>query len=85
MKPQVRGKCLDDRAFGDSGSKVVLFTCNGGSNSAGSTPSARYVLVFRHLCLDDPASSRTKGTPLDVWSCNNGENQNWSLPALSDP
>jgi predicted outer membrane repeat protein len=78
---RVKGKCVDDRAFGHSGTKVVLFTCNGGSNQRWIYTGGSYVLVFRHLCLDDPAFSRTNGTPLDVWSCNNGANQKWSLPA----
>ena len=78
---QVRGKCIDDPAFGHSGTKVILFTCNGGSNQRWIHTGGSYVLVFRHLCLDDPAFSRTDGTPLDVWSCNNGANQKWSLPA----
>jgi hypothetical protein len=78
---RVNGKCVDDRAFGHSGTKVVLFTCNGGSNQRWIYTGRSYVLVFRHLCLDDPAFSRTNGTQLVVWSCNNGANQKWSLPA----
>ena len=77
---QVRGKCLDDPAFGHRGTGIVLFTCNGGSNQRWIHTGGSYVLVFRHLCLDDPAFSRTNGTQLVVWSCNNGANQKWSLP-----
>jgi hypothetical protein len=78
---QVHGKCIDDRAFGHSGTKVILFTCNGGSNQRWIHTGGSYVLVFRHLCLDNPGFSRTNGTQLIVWSCNNGANQKWSLPA----
>jgi hypothetical protein len=77
---QVHGKCIDDQAFGHSGTKVILFTCNGGSNQRWIHTGGSYVLVFRHLCLDDPAFSTTNGTQLVVWSCNNGANQKWSLP-----
>jgi hypothetical protein len=39
------------------------------------------VLVFRHLCLDDPAFSKKNGTQVIVYYCNSGANQKWSLPA----
>jgi hypothetical protein len=77
---QVLGKCIDDRAFGLAGTKIILFTCNGGSNQRWEYVGGSYVLAFRHLCLDDPAFSTTNGTQLVVWYCNNGANQKWSLP-----
>jgi predicted outer membrane repeat protein len=78
---QVNGKCIDDRAFGHSGTGIVLFTCNGGSNQRWIHTGGAYVLVFRHLCLDDPAFSKKNGTQVIVYYCNGGANQKWSLPA----
>jgi predicted outer membrane repeat protein len=78
---QVNGKCIDDRAFGHSGTGIVLFTCNGGSNQRWIHTGGAYVLVFRHLCLDDPAFSKKNGTQVIVYYCNSGANQKWSLPA----
>jgi hypothetical protein len=31
-------------------------------------------------CLDDPASSTTPGTQVQIWDCNGGANQKWTLP-----
>jgi hypothetical protein len=31
-------------------------------------------------CLDDPAFNTTEGTQLDLWTCNGGSNQQWSVP-----
>jgi hypothetical protein len=32
-------------------------------------------------CLDDPGSSTTNGTKVDLWDCNGGANQQWTLPS----
>ncbi len=32
------------------------------------------------MCLDDPAFNTTVGTQLDLWACNGGSNQQWSVP-----
>ncbi|MFJ5230068.1 ricin-type beta-trefoil lectin domain protein [Kitasatospora sp. NPDC088391] len=32
-------------------------------------------------CLDVPGNSRTDGTGLDIWDCNGGDNQQWTLTA----
>jgi hypothetical protein len=29
-------------------------------------------------CLDDPNSSTTNGTQLEIWDCNGGANQRWT-------
>ena len=31
-------------------------------------------------CLDDPNFTTTQGTQLDLWTCNEGSNQQWSVP-----
>jgi hypothetical protein len=31
-------------------------------------------------CLDDPGFSTTDGTQQEIWTCNGGANQRWTLP-----
>ena len=31
-------------------------------------------------CLDDPGFNTAEGTQLDLWTCNGGSNQQWSVP-----
>jgi Ricin-type beta-trefoil lectin domain len=76
------GMCLD--ATGNSpGAPVVLNPCDG-STSEIWTPGPYRALVNQAsgLCLDDPNFDTSNGTPLQVWSCNQGVNQQWWLPEL---
>jgi len=74
------GKCLNDQRFGGNGSKVILYTCNGGANEIW-THHANGEFVMKanggKYCLDDPASSTHNGTQLIVWTCKNSTNQHW--------
>jgi Ricin-type beta-trefoil lectin domain len=76
------GKCVNDPGYGGSGTKVILYSCNGGSNEKWSHVSGGVFKLFYAskgaLCLDDPAYSKTNGTRLTVYTCNNGGNQHWS-------
>jgi hypothetical protein len=76
------GKCVNDPGYGGSGSKVILYSCNGGSNEKWSHVSGGEFKLFYsskgQLCLDDPGYSTTNGTRLSVYKCNNGGNQHWS-------
>lgn len=77
------GKCLNDKGDGGSGSKVILYSCNGGSNEKWSQLSNGELKLQAHggaLCLDDPRSSTTNGTQLIVYRCQGSANQKWSLP-----
>jgi hypothetical protein len=77
------GKCLNDKGNGGSGSKVILYSCNGGSNEKWSQLSNGELKLSAHggtLCLDDPRSSKTNGTQLIVYTCKDSANQKWSLP-----
>ena len=77
------GKCLNDKGDGGSGSKVILYSCNGGSNEKWSELSNGELKLQAHggtLCLDDPRSSTTNGTQLIVYTCKDSANQKWSLP-----
>ena len=77
------GKCLNDKGDGGSGSKVILYSCNGGSNEKWSQLSNGELKLQAHggtICLDDPRSSTTNGTQLIVYNCKDSANQKWSLP-----
>ena len=77
------GKCLNDKGNGGSGSKVVLYSCNGGSNEKWSELANGELKLKSHggtLCLDDPASSTKNGTQLIVYTCRDSANQKFSLP-----
>jgi hypothetical protein len=75
--------CMNDKATGGSGSTVILYTCNGGTNELWSHNSQGEYVLKAHgstLCLDDPAYSTKNGTQLIVYTCKNSANQHWSLP-----
>ena len=75
------GLCLNDQRFGGNGSKVILYTCNGGANEIW-THHANGEFVMKanggKYCLDDPASSTRNGTQLIVWTCKDSANQRWT-------
>jgi len=77
------GKCLNDKGDGGSGSKVILYSCNGGSNEKWTQLANGELRLQAHgnkLCLDDPAYSTRNGTQLIVYTCKDSANQKWSLP-----
>ena len=75
------GMCLNDQRSGGNGSKVILYTCNGGANEIW-THKANGEFVMKanggRYCLDDPASSTHNGTQLIVWTCKDSTNQRWA-------
>lgn len=80
---RVFAKCLDVRWAGTvNGTVTQLFTCNG-TVAQVWVPEANGSLRNPHSnrCLDATALKTADGTPLIVWDCNLGRNQNWSLPA----
>jgi len=75
--------CVNAKGTGTSGSKVILWPCNGSPNEIWVHQSnGEYVLKANRgkLCLDDPAYSTTNGTQLIVYACSDTRNQHWSLP-----
>jgi hypothetical protein len=77
------GLCLNDRRNGGSGSKVILYRCNGGANEKWTKLANGELKLAAHggtLCLDDPGSSTKNGTQLIVYTCKDSANQKWSLP-----
>jgi Ricin-type beta-trefoil lectin domain len=76
-------KCLNDQGNGGSRSKVILWTCNGGSNEKWSELANGELKLQAHggtLCVDDPRSSTKNGTQLIVYTCHDSANQQWKLP-----
>jgi predicted alpha-1,2-mannosidase len=79
---QAMGKCLDVNQSGTvNGSLVQLWTCNGTGAQRWSYDSATHRLVNPESgrCLDDPGSA-TNGVQLQIYDCNTGANQQWTLP-----
>jgi hypothetical protein len=77
------GKCANVKGNGGSGSKMILWTCNGASNETWfhTSSDGEYALSGTShglLCLDDPGYSKTNGKQLIVYKCHNSSNQHWS-------
>jgi len=76
-------KCLNDKAWGGNGTRVILYSCNHALNELWTHQSnGQYVLNAKgyKLCLDDPAYSTRNGTQLIVYTCKDSTNQRWSKP-----
>lgn len=80
---RIHGKCLNIVSNGTAnGSKIQLWSCNGGANEEWAIAGA-YGELYNPVsgkCLEDYDSSTRNGTQLDIWTCNLGNNQNWLLP-----
>jgi hypothetical protein len=74
--------CIDAQGSGKSGSKAILWPCDGSPNEIWIHSNGEFVLKANNykLCLDDPAYSTKNGTQLMVYACNKGANQRFSLP-----
>jgi hypothetical protein len=70
------GKCLDSGGTA-SGSKAVLWDCNGGANQQW-TISGGQIVSAGGKCLDVYGADSTSGTPIVVWDCHGGANQQWA-------
>ncbi|MEY9855837.1 hypothetical protein ABH935_001441 [Catenulispora sp. GAS73] len=79
----VYGKCLDAKGGGTgNGTAVVLSTCTGAADQEWTLEySGTWVNVNSGKCLDDPAYGGS-GTALQIWDCNNGNNQVWHAAGL---
>ncbi len=60
---------------------MQYYQCNGTGAQQWRT-GANHSLINPEsgLCLDDPRSSTTEGTQLQIWACNGTGAQNWTLP-----
>jgi chitinase len=78
---QVLGKCLDVYAAGTAdGTKVDLYDCNGtGAQTWVHQSNGEYLNPNSGKCLDDTGWGGS-GTQVQIWSCADSANQQWSLP-----
>ena len=77
----VNGLCLDDNAWGGSGTKQDMWQCTGGANEHWThTANGEYVNKANGLCLNDPGYSTAKGTQQILWKCVGTANEAYSLP-----
>ena len=78
------GLCLNAKGSGNSGSKVILWTCTGTPNEIWVFNTLNHqVLLKAHgftLCLNDPGYSTRNGTQLIVYKCQNTPNEHWTVP-----
>lgn len=77
------GKCLNDAAWGGSGTRQILWTCQRSENELWThLGNGEYVLNAKNytLCLNDPAYSTRGGTQVIVYACKNTANEHWSQP-----
>jgi hypothetical protein len=80
---KIHGMCVNAKGNGKSGSKLILWTCNGSANEIWTHRSNGEFAEKANgwtMCIDDPAYSTKNGTQLFVYKCNNGANQHWSKP-----
>jgi hypothetical protein len=83
---QVLGKCLDVNAAGTAnGTLVDLYDCNG-TGAQVWTPQSNGELVNPESgkCLDDTGFGGA-GTQVQIWSCADSANQQWTLPNVTPP
>ncbi|MBS2961453.1 ricin-type beta-trefoil lectin domain protein [Actinocrinis puniceicyclus] len=78
---QVLGKCLDVYAAGTAdGTQVDLYDCNGtGAQTWVHQSNGEYVNPNSGKCLDDTGWGGS-GTQVEIWTCADSANQQWSLP-----
>ena len=62
------------------GHGTVMYRVSSGSTGGGGTGGTGEVhAVGAGKCLDVPNNSQTPGTQADIWDCNGGANQEWTL------
>jgi hypothetical protein len=77
-----RGMCLTDPHNGGVRTGLVLERCTGAADQSwsytgGSDPELKLKAYSGRLCLDDPKYSTKDGTPLIVYTCNGGPDEEW--------
>ncbi|WP_204019275.1 RICIN domain-containing protein, partial [Micromonospora sediminimaris] len=76
------GKCLDVNGAGSAdGTKIQLWTCNGGGAQVWSAQSNGTLRNPNSgKCLDVSNNSSADGQAVHLWTCHTGANQRWVLP-----
>ncbi|UUN30767.1 ricin-type beta-trefoil lectin domain protein [Streptomyces sp. FIT100] len=76
----VGGKCADAEGGNTSGAAVILYTCSPGlaqRNQAWVLGGDGAVHMISGLCLDIEGGGTAAGTPVEVYDCHGGANQQW--------
>lgn len=73
------GLCLAQGNTTSTGGPVVQTACTSDATTQWSLSGAVLRNRGSGACLDVPNSSQTQDTELITWSCNSGNNQNWTL------
>ncbi|HEY3872130.1 MAG TPA: glycoside hydrolase family 3 C-terminal domain-containing protein [Actinocrinis sp.] len=78
---QVLGMCLDVNGAGTAnGTLVDLYTCNGTAAQTWQAQSnGELINLNSGKCLDDTGFGGS-GTQVQIWTCGDGTNQQWTLP-----
>jgi hypothetical protein len=79
--------CLTDPRNGGNRTRLVIDPCTGSADQAWSyRPQHRTVydeiVLHAHggtMCVDDKKNAAGNGSPLDLYTCNGGATQNWTL------
>jgi hypothetical protein len=80
---KIHGMCLNAKGNGKSGSRLILWTCNGSGNEIFSHRSSGQFAEKANgysLCIDDPGYKTKNGTQPIMYACNKGANQHWTKP-----
>ena len=80
---QINGKCLDShrrRAPPPTAPWSRSGTATAAATRPGPPRTAPWSTPPRASASTTPTSSTTNGTQLEIWTCNGGTNQQWTLP-----
>jgi hypothetical protein len=80
---RIQGKCVDVKWGGHlNHTPVWLYTCtkNNGAQQWVLQPNSRLFNPQSGRCLDDPGSTLTAGTQLQIYDCNKTAAQRWRIP-----
>ncbi|MGO4748765.1 RICIN domain-containing protein, partial [Streptomyces sp. 2MCAF27] len=58
---------------------TVMYRVAGGTSGGGTSVTGELRAVGAGKCLDVPNSTRTAGAQVEIWSCDGGANQTWTL------
>jgi hypothetical protein len=80
------GLCLTDPRGGRTGTKLVLDKCTGAADQnwtyhPGQGQGGPFSLKSPRLCLHDPNYTKVINTPLTVYGCDGGPDEDWGLSA----
>jgi len=84
LRNPASGRCLDDTANGLSGTKAQIWDCTAAANQVWRSPASGssatgQITGYQGLCLDVRSASSADGTPVQVYTCNGTNAQQWTV------